>query len=143
MFRRSNKSQHIAPAPPTFQQILEDLETFEVERAEHEPLRCLDATDDVSVAASANQHSTTDENVTNAPAATPVADAEAQESSERLALWWRTFTTFRHDVNELHRYRRQLQVYEADLIDTRDGIDTELQGLRRRVEDALNRCSSS
>lgn len=130
MFRRSKSAQHIPPAPPTIEQILEDLETFEVERPDIAPIRTLESSDEQTTSP------THGDGVENNADAT-VADTDTKESKQ-LDLWWQTFTTFHQDVNELHRRRRRLQLLEADLTDTRDVIATELQDLKRRVESALN-----
>lgn len=130
MFRRS-KPQHIAPAAPTFEQILEDLETFEVERPEHKPTRTLE------------KETSASDNTSNTSSQTDVDDDDSKNSSgsanpeHLMAQWLRTFATFRADVQELHRLRRQLQLCTADLSDQGQAIADELKAIERRVSDAL------
>lgn len=131
MFRRS-KPQHNAPAAPTFEQILEDLDTFEIEKPELEPVRSLHTI--TSGKNELNQELPVDDEA-NSSALPSKLDA----SQQQMGPWLRTFETFRTDVSALHILRRQLQMGKTELQESRQGIHTELDDLRRRVTDALGK----
>lgn len=124
------------PAAPTFEQILEDLETFEVERPELEPMRTLETQ---TSTVSSNCNTTTDnddDDRRNSSSKLPVPVASGNPE-QLMAQWLRTFDTFRADVQELHRLRRELQLCRADLTDRGQTIADEMEAIERRVTEAL------
>lgn len=85
MFRRSKDDQN-PPKPQTFAQMVEDLDTFEVERVPV-VVRTLKA-DAISVETGDNNNE-------------DIRDAN-------LAQWWDAFETFQTDVQEMHKLRREI-----------------------------------
>lgn len=120
MFRRS-KDKLTPPEPPTFAQILEDLNTFEVERPIAAEVRTL-----VEATTASNIVATTQQN--NNTAATRDAN---------LTKWWSAFETFRTDVEDLHRLRRKILSAQQDLVDINDEVDNQVSEARRKIDTAI------
>lgn len=115
MFRRS-KDKLSPPEPPTFAQILEDLNTFEIERPINTEVRSLE------IPTSSASHSN---------------DTTAATRDATFTKWWSAFETFRSDVQDLHRLRRKILSAKEELVKANDEVVYKVDEAKRHIKEAI------
>lgn len=96
------------PQPPTFGQIMEDMETFLVEKSPIEKVLTL-----------------------------PSATDEANTSCNDVDGWWKVFETFNSDNEDLQTVRRKLVASQKQLEDQKKEIIEKTESIQRDIDLAL------
>lgn len=123
MFRRSKDNKLSPPEAPTFAQILEDLNTFEVERPIAAEVRTLESS---TTGSPTTAHSN--------PAATRDAN---------LTEWWSTFDTFRMDVQDLHRLRRKILASKEELVMANQEVVSRVAEAKHQIKTGIESVGSN
>lgn len=110
MFKKS-KPELKPPKPPTFAQVLEDMETFLVEKPPIEKVRTL-------------------------PTATN-PDGNSNIISNDVEHWWKVFETFCSDNDDLQNVRRKILASQKLLDDTKREINEATDSIQREIDEAL------
>lgn len=107
MFKRS-KAELTPPKPPTFAEILEDMETFLVEKPPIERVRSLPST--------------------------PSTDANTKIDLEN---WWKVFETFYADNEDLQSVRRKIIACQKELEESKKEIKDKTDSIQNEIDVAL------
>lgn len=118
MFRKS-KPKLSPPAPPTIEQILEDLETFQVEKPEIEKIRTYNHQ---PLSANSSQSGST----------------SGDTNDEAVSEWWKTFETFQSDIHDLHKLRRNFKLAKNEMIEASDSIISKSNEIKKEISEALS-----
>lgn len=110
MFKKT-KPQLTPPKPPTLAQILEDMETFVVEKPPIERIR--------SLPSSNSTHE------------------QATELNIDLEDWWKVFQTFHSDNEDLQFIRRKLVASQKQLDERKKEIKDKTDAIQREIDVAL------
>lgn len=111
MFKNA-KTELKPPKPPTFAQILEDMETFLVEKPPIEKVRVLTS-------------STTN------------LDGNPNNSCNDLDMWWKVFETFYSDNEDLQSVRRKIIASQKLLDDKKMEINDKTNSIQHEIDVAL------
>lgn len=115
MFGRS-KTQLTPPTPPTFAQILEDMETFQVEKPIVEKVRTYDAHNFSGGDTSSSFNTSVTNNVNE---------------------WWKTFETFQCDVHDMKQIRRDFRSAKQELSAANTQIQSQSDRIKADIEKAI------
>lgn len=110
MFKKA-KTELQPPKPPTFAHIIEDMETFLVEKPPTEKVRTLPSS------------STIEGNATN--------------SCNDVENWWKVFETFCSDNEDLQVVRRRIIASQKLLNETQKEINEKTDSIQREIDVAL------
>ncbi|XP_037025563.1 uncharacterized protein LOC119066948 [Bradysia coprophila] len=111
MFRKT-KAELKPPQPPTFASILEDMETFLVEKPPIEKVRTL-------------------------PSASENAEVNSNSNRNNLEDWWKVFETFYSDNEDLQNVRRRLNASQKLLEDQKKEITEKTDEIQQDIDLAL------
>lgn len=109
MFKKS-KPELTPPKPPTFTEILEDMETFLVEKPPIERVRSLP-------------------NASNSP--------EGSSNNVDLENWWKVFETFYSDNEDLQSIRRKIIACQKELEGSKTEIKDKTDSIQHQIDVAL------
>lgn len=133
MFSR-NKSNSNPPKPPTKAEILDDLETFQMD---HILNKSHSGTgDEITFGA----HSTSDTSL-NAMDSSKINKRERKESEAdgQLDEWWTSFEKFLSDIDKLEIYQKQFDVKKANLAKLDESIGLMADDIQTRINDSLQK----
>lgn len=130
MFSR-NKSNSNPPKPPTKAEILEDLETFQVDH----------------IILDKSHSGIGDENTFNTDASLSTMDSskinkrdrKESEADGQLDEWWTTFETFLSDIGKLEIYQKQFDVKKTNLSKLDESIGLMADDIQTRINDSLQK----
>lgn len=114
MFRKA-KPKLSPPSPPTIEQILEDLETFQVEKPDIEKIRSYNP-------------STQNSQSVGSP---------TEINAETVAEWWKTFETFQTDIHDLHKMRRNFNIAKNELSEASNAISSKSNKIKEKIDKSL------
>lgn len=121
MFKRS-QAPLPPPTAPTFAQILEDLETFQSEKAPLEQTRTFD------ISGGGNMSTESSQNTSSSSGAAPVTNVNE---------WWKTFETFQSDVQHLKHIRREFKQARAELNEANADVVHHSERMKQQIAEAL------
>lgn len=108
MFKKANKLSP-QPMPPSAEQIMEDLETFCVERKPLEKIRSLD---------------------TNSSSGTDEPDIED---------WWKVFETYLEDHEQFHTMKVDIENLKKKLLATQNELQEARDNIQRQIDEDLEK----
>jgi len=111
MFKKP-KAELKPPTPPTFSQILEDMETFLVEKAPIEKVRTL-------------------------PNPATNLEGTSNTSCNDVENWWKVFETFYSDNEDLQNVRRKIIASQKLLEDTQREINEKTDSIQYEIDVVL------
>lgn len=129
MFRRkSSKLDGKEPKPPTKAEILEDLETFNVDNLRLDETRR--RLDDSTL----THLKKTDSMV--APVESPTKSTESDDKRQ-LEEWWNSFEKFLGDIDKLETYQKHFESKKANLTKLDDTIAIMADDIQTRISNSL------
>lgn len=111
MFKKA-KAELKPPKPPTFAQILEDMETFLVEKPAIEKVRTL-------------------------PNSTTNPEGNSNTSCNDVEMWWKVFETFYSDNEDLQNVRRKINASQKLLEEKKKEITDKTDSIQQEIDVAL------
>lgn len=133
MFSR-NKSSSNLPKPPTKAEILEDLETFQMDHLLDKSHSRIGDENTLGI------HSTSDASLNTMDLSKITKrDRKNTETDEQLDEWWTTFEKFLKDVEKLEIYQKQFDVKKANLAKLDESIGLMADDIQTRINDSLQK----
>lgn len=132
MFSRK-KSNSNPPKPPTKAEILEDLETFQMD---HILNKSHSLGDDNTIGI----HSTSDASLNTMDSSkTFKRDRKESETDGQLDEWWIKFEKFLSDIEKLEIYQKQFDLKKANLSKLDESINLMADDIQTRINDSLQK----
>lgn len=115
------------PKPPTKAEILEDLETFNLDHVNR-----TQRSDSTLAALSASD-------ITVASSKATKRDRNDSENEQHLEEWWDTFEKFLGDIDKLEMYQKQFASKKANLAKLDETIGLMADDIQTRITDSLEK----
>lgn len=134
MFRRkSSKLSGKEPKPPTKAEILEDLETFNVDHIRIEETRR--RLDDNAL----SHLKKTDTLI--APIESPSKNNNESDEARQLTEWWNSFEKFLGDIDKLETFQKHFEAKKSNLVKLDDTIALMTDDIQTKITSSLQMAS--
>lgn len=127
--RKAKKTDVSLPKPPTKSEILDDLETFQMEHVLTKSNRN-----------TLGAHSTSDTSLNSLDASKSLkSDRKDSEGDAQLDEWWQQFEKFLGDIDKLEMYQKQFQAKKMNLSKLDESIGLMADDIQTRINDSLQK----